>query len=76
MRIWVVSRDGHPAAVFSSAGSASDYAAEHGGPSCLEINWLILDAESSQVQRAADGTQAAPRSFVWRGLLSHGLARH
>jgi hypothetical protein len=76
MRIWIVSRDGHPAAVFLSAGSASDYASEHGDQSSFDIRWLILDAESSHVQRAVDGTHAAPRSVVWRGLLSHGLARH
>jgi len=44
MRIWLVCRDGRPRAVFSTAGSANDYAAENGGANCCDVQYLVLDA--------------------------------
>ena len=44
MRIWLVSRDGRPRAVFSTAGDANDYAADNGGTTCCAVQCLILDA--------------------------------
>jgi hypothetical protein len=42
MRIWVVSCNGAPCAVFSTAGSAKDYI--DGCASQHDVSWFVLDA--------------------------------
>jgi hypothetical protein len=44
MRIWVVSRNGTPRAVFSTAGGANDYVAGSGSTSRCDVQWFVLDA--------------------------------
>jgi hypothetical protein len=64
MRIWLVCRDGRPRALFSTAGGASDYVADNGGPICCDVQCLVLDAYTRSQQffsvpRAARSTLAA-----------------
>jgi hypothetical protein len=44
MRIWVVSSNGMPCAVFSTAGSAQDYIDGRGSANSHDISWFVLDA--------------------------------
>jgi len=44
MRIWLVSREGRPRAVFSTAGDARDYMTDNGGATYCQIECLVLDA--------------------------------
>jgi len=64
MRIWLVSREGRPRAVFSTAGDASEYVADNGGAICCDVHCLVLDACTRtrhffSMPRAASLTSAA-----------------
>jgi len=50
VRIWLVCRDGHPRAVFSTAGGASDYMADNGGTASCDVQCLVLDARTRTQQ--------------------------
>jgi hypothetical protein len=51
MRIWVVSRNGTPCAVFSTAGSAKDYVDGRGRANTHHIRWFVLDACDEHLTR-------------------------
>ena len=44
MRIWLVSREGHPRALFSTAADANDYVADNGGAKSCDVQCLVLDS--------------------------------
>lgn len=44
MKIWVVSRDGLPDALFDSAGAASDYAQQNAGDRPMQIRAFVVNA--------------------------------
>jgi hypothetical protein len=76
MRIWIVSRAGHPVAVFSTAGSATDYVSEHGGEAGCDVLYLILDADSSHAARTAYATRADLKPPAWPESQPRSLSRH
>ena len=50
MRIWLVSREGRPRAVFSTATDARDYVADNGGTIHCDVECLVLDARTRTQQ--------------------------
>jgi hypothetical protein len=48
MRVWVVSRNGAPCAVFSTAGRAKEYVDGSGRASAHDVRWFVLDADDDR----------------------------